>query len=143
MSRELMILFAEDDHGNFTLMKRHIRRWGVTASFRHFQDGQAVSDFLFDPENIDMHNEHRYLLLLDLNMPKIHGIEILKKIRNCPLHADMPVFVVTTSDNPRHIEQCDQYGCSEYIVKPLMRDNFFRACHDHGVELPVKTPIYP
>lgn len=134
ISGEMMILFAEDDLGNFTLTKRQIRRWGVDVPIKHFPDGQAINDFLFDPDSIDMHKRRSYLLLLDLNMPKIDGIEILKKIRIHPVHAKMPVFVVTTSDHPRHIEQCDQYGCSEYFVKPLVRERFLKACDNHGVE---------
>ena len=133
MSGKLVILFAEDNFGNFTLTERYIRRWGVTVPIIHFADGQAVIDFLFSPQNADKHKSCKYLLLLDLNMPKVSGVDILREIRESPEFSEMPVFVVSTSNNPKNIEQCRELGCDEYFVKPLVKEPFIGACKSHGL----------
>ncbi len=117
MQSDVVILIAEDDLGHFLLAKRQIRNAGVSREIVHFSDGQLARDFLND-NCIDASNT-QYLLLLDIRMPKIDGIEILEYVKKHPCLKDIPVIIVSTSDNRANITKCKQLGCDGYIVKPL------------------------
>lgn len=117
MEKNVIILIAEDDMGHFILAKRRIRSFGVSSEIIHFSDGQLVSDFL-KANCIDDH-ENKYLLLLDIRMPKIDGIEILEFVKKHPDLKSMPVVIVTTSDNPLNVLRCRQLNCDGYIIKPI------------------------
>lgn len=117
MKKDVVILIAEDDIGHFLLAKRRIRNSGVTSEIIHFPDGQFAFDFLKDKCAKD--DDIQYLLLLDIRMPKIDGIEILEYVKTHPDLKNIPVVMVTTSDNPLNILRCRQLKCDGYIVKPL------------------------
>ena len=117
MKKNVVILIAEDDIGHYLLAKRQIRNCGVDSEIIHFSDGQLVSDFLQSTCATD--NETKYLLLLDIRMPKIDGIEILELVKSSQSLKDIPVVMVTTSDNPLNVLKCRQLKCDGYIVKPL------------------------
>jgi CheY-like chemotaxis protein len=117
MNKDLIILIAEDDIGHFLLAKRQIRNSGVTSKIIHFSDGQLVKDFLKD--NCIKDSDTKYLLLLDIRMPKIDGIEILEYVKSHPDLKNIPVVIVTTSDNPLNVLRCRHLKCDGYIVKPL------------------------
>jgi len=117
MKKDVVILIAEDDIGHFLLAKRRIRSSGIFSKIIHFSDGQLVSDFLKDKCIGD--DATNYLLLLDIRMPKIDGIEILEYVKSHPELKSIPVVIVTTSDNPLNILRCRQLNCDGYIVKPL------------------------
>ena len=117
MKRDVVILIAEDDIGHFLLAKRRFRSSGISNKIIHFPDGQLVTDFLKDKCVDD--NDTSYFLLLDIRMPKIDGIEILEFVKGHPDLKQIPVVVVTTSDNPLNVLRCRQLKCDGYIVKPL------------------------
>ena len=102
----------------------------------HFKDGQEVLDFLFDHDHI--HNEpvgEAYLLLLDIRMPKVDGIEVLRQIKKHPELKSIPVLMLTTTDDPKEVRHCHQLGCSNYITKPIEYEKFIKAIHDLGLFL--------
>ncbi|MBW8016729.1 MAG: response regulator [Planctomycetes bacterium] len=117
MKKDVVILIAEDDIGHFLLAKRRLRNSGVSSEILHFPDGQLVIDFLNN--NCIKDNDANYLLLLDIRMPKIDGIEILDYVKKHPDLKDIAVVIVTTSDNPMNVLRCRQLKCDGYIVKPL------------------------
>ncbi|MCF7955509.1 MAG: response regulator [Phycisphaerae bacterium] len=117
MKKNVIILIAEDDIGHFILAKRRIRNSGISSEIIHFTDGQLVSDFLKD-NCIDDH-DNNYVLLLDIRMPKIDGIEILEFVKNHHDLKSIPVVMVTTSDNPLNVLRCRQLNCDGYILKPI------------------------
>lgn len=117
MQDDVVILIAEDDLGHFLLAKRQIRNSGVSRKIIHFSDGQLARDFL--NENCIDGDGTQYLLLLDIRMPKIDGIEILEYVKTHPDLKHLPVVIVTTSDNQANVLRCEQLGCDDYIVKPL------------------------
>ena len=117
MQKDVVILIAEDDLGHFLLAKRHIRSAGVSREIVHFTDGQLARDFLND--NCIDADSTKYLLLLDIRMPKIDGIEILEYVKTHPCLKEIPVIIVSTSDNQANVTRCKQLGCDDYIVKPL------------------------
>jgi CheY-like chemotaxis protein len=73
-----------------------------------------------------------YLLLLDIRMPKIDGIEVLKRIKDDDELRKIPVIVITTTDDPREVERCHALGCSNYIVKPVDYEKFVETIRQLG-----------
>jgi CheY-like chemotaxis protein len=79
------------------------------------------------------------LLLLDINMPFVDGIEVLRQIKAEELTAKMPVIMLTTTDDPREIQRCYELGCSVYITKPVEYDSFVEAVKRLGLFLQIVT----
>jgi len=120
MLKDVTILISEDDRGHFILMKHRLRNAGIDNEIVWLCDGQETMDFLFAREGrVNLQPPGKYILLLDIRMPKIDGIEILAQIRKDRRLNHMPVVVVTSSDNPDNIRRCRSLGCDGYIVKPL------------------------
>ncbi len=143
MKKEVIILIAEDDMGHAKLIEKNLQRAGILNEILHFRDGQEIMDFLFR-EGEEPHREPSvaYLLLLDIRMPKVDGVEVLKKIREDKELRKMPVIMLTTTNDPREVENCHAFGCNNYIVKPVDYDDFVEAMRKLGlflmvVEIPV------
>ena len=138
MKNEVIILIAEDDDGHATLVKRNLKRSGLSNSIIHFHDGQEILDFLFKvgdgPHRI---SGESYLLLLDIRMPKVDGIEVLRQVKADPELRKLPVIMITTTDDPREVEYCHQLGCSNYIVKPIEYEKFIESIKQLGFFLAV------
>jgi CheY-like chemotaxis protein len=138
MNKEGVILIAEDDEGHFELIKRTLQRAGVCNEILRFADGQETLDFLFiKGDGPKREPDREYLLLLDIRMPKIDGIEVLEKIKQDPNLKKIPVVMLTTTDDPVTIERCHDLGCSVYIVKPVEYEDFTDAVHKIGLFLSV------
>ncbi len=138
MNKEGVILIAEDDEGHFELIKRTLQRAGVCNEILRFADGQETLDFLFiKGDGLKREPNREYLLLLDIRMPKIDGIEVLEKIKQDPNLKKIPVVMLTTTDDPVTIERCHDLGCSVYIVKPVEYEDFTDAVHKIGLFLSV------
>ena len=78
-----------------------------------------------------------YLLLLDIRMPKVDGVEVLKKVKADPELCKMPVIMITTTDDPREVSKCHALGCSNYIKKPIDYEKFVDAIRKLGLFLMV------
>ncbi len=136
----LKILLAEDDLGHATLIKRNLSRAGVSNELLHFKDGQELLDYLHLLESQGS-NDPPLLLLLDINMPKLTGYDVLKWLKESPSFAKIPVIVLTTTDDPREIDRCYQLGCSIYITKPVVYEAFADAIKRLGLVLQIiKVP---
>lgn len=138
MNKDVVILVAEDDEGHTGLIKKNLGRAGIINRIDVFKDGQEILDFLFCKGNGD----HRqigtaYLLLLDIRMPKVDGIQVLKQVKADPELRKLPVIMITTTDDPREVEKCHDLGCSNYIAKPVDYDNFVNAISQLGLFLSV------
>lgn len=143
MQKEVIILLAEDDDGHAALIRRNLKRAGITNELIHFRDGQEVLDFLF--RNGDgPHRESKcpYLLLLDIRMPKVDGVRVLEQIKADPELRKMPVSMITTTDDPREIEKCHKLGCNNYLTKPIDYEKFMHAIRQLGLFLMVvEVPV--
>ncbi len=138
MKKEGVILIAEDDKGHFELIKRSLQRAGVCNEILRLADGQETLDFLFvKGEGPKREHNKEYLLLLDIRMPKINGVEVLEKIKQDEELKKIPVIMLTTTDDPRTIERCHSLGCSVYIVKPVEYEGFIDAVRKIGLFLSV------
>jgi CheY-like chemotaxis protein len=117
---EVTILIAEDDDGHAELIKEHLRSVGLYNEMKRFRDGIELWEFLSTTEGDNCRKkDHSYLLLLDIRMPRLNGVEVLRKIKSDTELHKMPVIMLTTTDDPREIEECYRLGCSSYITKPI------------------------
>lgn len=124
------ILMAEDDPGHASLIQRHIKRAGIDNEIIHFKDGQAVMDFLQKSGSGVGHQ--CYLLLLDIRMPKLDGIEVLEMVKqDCNLKS-IPVIMLTTTSDPDTVKRCYELGCVNYIVKPTSVGRFAQVITELG-----------
>jgi CheY-like chemotaxis protein len=130
---DVTILIAEDDDGHASLIKRNLRRTGLDYPIIRFRDGQEIHDFLFGGEAEALEKTSSFFLLLDIRMPKISGIEILRKIKNTPHLKNMPVVILTTTDDPKEVSRCHELGCNCYIRKPIDYDSFVKAIRQLGL----------
>jgi CheY-like chemotaxis protein len=129
------ILFAEDSVDDATLTIRALKRSGFTNKLYHVKDGAEALDFLYCQgiyETRDI-TEKPKLILLDLKMPKISGLQVLEKIKSDPNLKSVPVVILTSSKENPDIENCYALGANSYIVKPVDSDNFFNAIKDIGL----------
>jgi len=138
MNKEVIVLLAEDDPGHASLIRRNLARAGLTNQIIHFKDGQEILDFLFQRSADSKREPHTsYLLLLDIRMPKVDGVEVLRQIKQDKELRKMPIIMITTTDDPREVEHCHSLGCSHYIVKPIDYDRFVEAIRQLGLFLTV------
>jgi CheY-like chemotaxis protein len=126
------IVMIEDDEGHARLIEKNIRRAGVCNEIRHFASGTAAVEHLFGPGE-----EGPVLVLLDLNLPDMSGIDILARIKADERLKRAPVVVLTTTDDQREIQRCYDLGCNVYITKPVVYDTFAQAIRQLGLFLSV------
>jgi CheY-like chemotaxis protein len=136
MKKEVIILIAEDDDGHATLIERNLRRAGLLNEIVRFKDGQETLDFLFEKgKGSKRKHDTAYLLLLDIRMPKVDGVEVLRQVKADKDLKKLPIIMVTTTDDPREVELCHELGCSNYITKPIDYDSFMEAVRQLGLFL--------
>ena len=133
-TREIVILIAEDDAGHARLIEKNLTRAGLHNPIRRFDNGQAVLDYLFRRGPGPVREQDRpYLLLLDIRMPQVDGVEVLRQLKQDPELKKVPVIMLTTTDDPREVERCHAIGCASYIVKPVDYDKFAEAIKSLGL----------
>jgi CheY-like chemotaxis protein len=129
-----VILVVEDDEGHAILVRQNLEASGLKNPIEHFRDGQAALDFLFRG-GPGRHREpgRVYLVLLDIRMPKVDGIEVLRRIKSDPELRRLPVIMLTTTDDSREVQLCHELGCNVYIQKPVDYDKFADAIRRLGM----------
>ena len=136
--KEVVIILAENDAGHASLIMRNLNRAGIVNQILHFKDGRETLDFLFQRGEGPKHEKGTaYILLLDIRMPKVDGVEVLQQIKQDAELRKIPVIMITTTDDPREVERCHSLGCSNYIVKPVDYDKFIEAIRQLGLFLMV------
>jgi CheY-like chemotaxis protein len=133
MTNEVIILIADDDHGHVRLIEKNLVRAGLHNPIERFENGQEALDFLFGRGGRQRAREASYLLLLDVRMPQVDGVEVLRQVKADPELKKMPVIMLTTTDDPREVERCHALGCSNYIVKPVDYEKFAEAVKQFGL----------
>ena len=118
--RELIILIAEDDEGHSELIMDGLESSGICNKTILFSNGEDAWKFLSGTADKEVRDKSKsYLLLLDINMPKMDGIEVLKRMKAHDDLKEIPVMMLTTTDDPREVEACYKLGCNIYITKPV------------------------
>ena len=133
MTKEVVVLIADDDLGHVRLIEKNLSRAGLHNPIERFGNGQEILDFLFGRGPRRRAREAPYLLLLDIRMPKVDGVEVLRQIKADPELRKIPVIMLTTTDDPREVEHCHALGCRTYVVKPVEFQAFVDAVKELGL----------
>ena len=134
-NNEVEILLVEDNMHDAELAIRALRKQNIANQLIHLKDGASALDFLFGKgefKDRDIKNKPK-VILLDLKMPKIDGIEVLKRIKSDELTNKIPVVVLTSSKEHPDIETCYKLGANSYIVKPVEFESFSKAVAELGL----------
>ncbi len=138
--QSVTIIMVEDDEGHARLIEKNIRRAGVTNEIVSFLDGSsALGYFLGEDGTGAQHGGRPLLLLLDLNLPDMTGINILERLRASEHLRRMMVIVLTTTDDPSEIHRCYDLGANVYVTKPMQYEAFVNAIRQLGLFLSVVT----
>lgn len=128
------IIMVEDDEGHARLIEKNIRRAGVNNQIIPFTDGTSALQYLFGADGSGQESAGRQLLiLLDLNLPDMTGVDILEKVKNNVHTKRSPVVVLTTTDDQAEIQRCYDLGANVYITKPVDYDGFANAIRQLGL----------
>lgn len=128
------ILFIEDDPAHAEITMRNFRKNRIGNNLTHLSDGQQAIDYLFrqgeyaDPEK----SPTPHLILMDLRLPKVDGLEVLEKIRSNPDLKCIPTIILTTSEAEVDITKAYNFNVNSYLVKPLDVDKFSKMLETFG-----------
>jgi CheY-like chemotaxis protein len=120
------------DPGHARLIEKNIRRAGVNNEIVALKTGRDALDHFLGPDRSAV-DAHRPLLLLDLNLPDMSGISILRQFKSNEHTRRVPVMILTTTDDKREVQRCYELGCNVYITKPIEYDAFANAIRQLGL----------
>ena len=133
-ANEIEILLVEDNANDAELTLRALRKRHLANKVIHVKDGAEALDFIFCTGQYagrDI-NQHPKVVLLDLKLPKVDGLEVLRAIKSDERTKTIPVVVMTSSREQRDIVDSYELGVNSYIVKPVEFDNFSAAVVELG-----------
>lgn len=135
MNQAVEILLVEDNPSDAKLTIRALQKSNLCNNIIHLSDGADALDFIFAQGKFRDRNisNRPKIVLLDLKMPKIGGIEVLQKIKADPRTKTIPVIVMTSSKEDSDITQCYTLGVNSYVVKPVGFENFSKAVVELGM----------
>ena len=135
MSDQYDIILAEDNNGDAELAIRALRRNNIVNRILHLKDGEEVLDYVFGTGSYEGRNtsELPKVILLDLKMPKVDGLEVLKRIKSDEKMKVIPIVMLTSSKEDNDIKEGYKLGVNSYIVKPVEFENFSKAVSDVGL----------
>jgi CheY-like chemotaxis protein len=134
MNEFVLVMLIEDNLDHAELVMRTLAEHQVINQIRHFTEGQSALDYLFrrgeysDPANSPRPN----LILLDLRLPRVDGLDILREIKNSDDLRCIPVVILTTSEAERDIARAYMNHANSYLVKPVGFDEFNKLMEDMG-----------
>ena len=129
------IILIEDNPHDAELVLRALKKHGLTNKLQLLQDGAEALDFIFATgAYADRDLNHRpKLILLDLKLPKVDGLEILRRLKGDARTRSVPVVVMTSSQEEKDIVESYSLGVNSYIVKPVDFDKFVQSVSDLGL----------
>jgi two-component system, response regulator len=134
-NQEVEILIVEDNPNDAELTLRALRKQNLANNVVHLPDGAEAMDFLFAKGTYSDRqvNNLPKVILLDLKMPKVDGLELLEKIKSEPLTKAIPVVILTSSAEDPDIKRAYELGANSYIVKPVEFNKFSKTVADLGL----------
>ena len=128
------ILLVEDNFNDAELTIRELRRHNMANQLVHVKDGEEALDFLFARGAFAGRNNHPQpkVVLLDIQMPKLNGLEVLEQLKGHPDTKSIPVVMLTSSAENPDIHKCYALGANSYIVKPVNFEGFAEAIRSLG-----------
>jgi len=130
-----VILLVEDNADDVNLTLRALKKSNLLNEVVVARDGAEAVEYLFGDGGVNGHNERTLpqVVLLDLKMPKVDGLEVLQRIRADEKTRCLPVIILTTSSEERDIVESYKLGANSYVRKPVDFDQFVNAVHQLGL----------
>jgi len=129
----VLVMLVEDNLDHAELVMRTLADHRVANRIIHFTDGQSALDYLFRRgEYADPPGARPHVILLDLRLPRVDGIEVLQAIKESPELRQIPVVVLTTSETEKDIARAYYNHANSYLVKPVGYDEFVKLMQDLG-----------
>jgi CheY-like chemotaxis protein len=129
-----VLLLVEDNEAHAEMVKRSFEQHQVSNIIKHVEDGQAGLDYIF--RQGDYQDEEKYpfphCVLLDLRLPKVDGLEVLRRIKTDGTLKKMPVVILTTSAAEKDVAMAYEHHANSYIVKPMDFDKFESLMNEMG-----------
>jgi|SRR6218665_576341 len=132
---EVEIVLIEDNPSDAEMTMRALKKNNIGNHIIHLKDGAEALEFIFGTgtyEGRNINNKPK-MILLDLKMPKVNGIEVLQRIKSDNRTKVIPVVVLTSSKEDPDIKTCYELGVNSYIVKPVDFENFVSAISSLGM----------
>lgn len=129
------VLLVEDNPSDAELTVRALKKQGFANEIFHVEDGEQALDFLFcrgeySNRSIDQPVK---VVLLDLKLPKVNGLEVLREVKANPATSRIPVVILTSSREDPDISTAYELGANSYVVKPVDFDDFIKAVQNTGL----------
>jgi CheY-like chemotaxis protein len=130
----LTVLLVEDNPDHAELVMRNMADFNVLNTIIHLEDGEAALDYLRGRGTYADRKQYPmpHLMLLDLRLPKVDGLEVLKEVKSDAALRPLPVVILTTSAAERDIAMAYEYHANSYVTKPVSFDDFSRLLKDLG-----------
>jgi len=135
LPKEIEIILIEDSASDAEMTIRALTKNNLANKLLHFKDGAAALDFFFaegEFEGMQVGNMPN-VVLLDLKMPKVGGIEVLRRMKSDMRTKKIPVVILSSSREDPDIQECYRLGANGYVVKPVEFDGFHKAVCDLGL----------
>ncbi|PJZ69724.1 two-component system response regulator [Leptospira perolatii] len=131
---DVEILLVEDDPWDAELTIRTLKKYNTANKIHHVKDGVEALDFLFAEGNYSDRNVNSLpkVVLLDLNLPRINGPEVLQKLKSDDRTKSISVVVLTSSNDDSDLQKCYSLGANSYVIKPVEFDHFSKAVAELG-----------
>jgi len=135
MTQGIEILLVEDSTSDAEMTIAVLKKNNLANKLLHVKDGAAALDFIFgEAEHAGRNIEDQpKVILLDLKMPKVSGIEVLEKIRSDQRTRTIPIVILTSSKEDPDIKKCYELGANGYVVKPVEFEEFQKAISNLGL----------
>lgn len=130
----LTILLVEDNLDHAELVIRNMEDFKIANSIVHLEDGEAALDYLHGRGEYADRTRFPlpHLMLLDLRLPKVDGLQVLKEVKGSEKLRALPVVILTTSDGERDLAMAYEYHANSYLTKPVDFNDFSRLLGDLG-----------
>jgi len=126
---DLKILLVEDNEVDVEVLRRSLRRLSLDLPVVNVHDGEEALALL-RPANVGEAINRPYILLVDLNMPRMGGFDLLEELEGDPLMANVPIYILSTSENPMDRQRASRYSIRGYITKPLTSSQLCEIVED-------------
>lgn len=133
--KDVEILFIEDNPHEAELTIRSLKQHNLANKLKHIDDGEEALDFIFSKGKYGANQgfQQPKMILLDLKLPKVDGLEILRQVKGDESTRRIPVVVLTSSKEERDIVESYKLGANSYIVKPVNFDSLSKAVYEVGL----------
>ena len=123
------VVVIEDNADDQELLLRQLRKSGMDTHVKFIANGQEALDFLINPNSASIGKE-LIAVFLDLKLPSLNGLELLRRIRATDHLQNLPVIVMTSSNDPKDMEECRRLKVTSYVSKPVSFTTFSKSVAD-------------